>query len=256
MFTWRFSAHIFSHCRNLFIAQILFLGALASPATALQVSPMVFDLSTLGRGANQSITVRNPTSRDMPVELRINRFTVGQAGETIESEGGDDDFLLFPPQTIIPAGRTQTFRVQWVGDPNIAQSQSYNVVVQQIPVRQASDAGETQFNLQIVMAIATVVTVKPPSGSADVSVVAARGTRKDGKPAIALSLKNAGNVHTYLRSGQLRISGGGWQGRMDQDDLAEAVGYGLLQPGNIRDFVIVVPGMPAIDGPVDVRIEY
>ena len=112
MSTWRFLAPVFSRYRNMFIAQILFLGALASPATALQVSPMVFDLSTLGRGANQSITVSNPTSRDMPVELRINRLTLGRAGETIESEGGDDDFLLFPPQTIIPAGRAQTFRVQ------------------------------------------------------------------------------------------------------------------------------------------------
>ena len=72
-----------------------------------------------------------------------------------------DEFLVFPPQAVVPAGATQSFRIQWVGEPNIQKSQSYMFSVNQLPVKRK--AGES--GVQVVFNFGVIVSVAPPACS-------------------------------------------------------------------------------------------
>ena len=73
---------------------------------------------------------------------------------------------MFPPQAVVPAGGTQTFRIQWVGEPNIQKSQSYMFSVNQLPVkRKSQDSG-----VQVVFNFGVIVSVAPPGAQSGMSL--------------------------------------------------------------------------------------
>jgi P pilus assembly chaperone PapD len=237
---------------TLALAIIAFLSPYA--ASAMSVEPMVVDLSSGGRSASQSFKVSNTGTKPLPIEAIVSALELGPNGEQKVEKAGDD-LLIFPPQAMIPAGGSQVFRVQWIGEPDISKSRTYRVSVGQLPVKLPKGTS----GIQIVMSFGVMVNVAPLQGKSDIVVMKAAPVKgKNGKRLAALTVKNPGNKHAYLQKSSIRLSGGGWSAEMTPGEIAQKVGLGIVQPGKERRFVlpVEVPGnISKIDATVKFRPE-
>ena len=105
-----------------------------TPAYAVNVQPLSLEMVSIGTSSRSSIQVVNDGAAPMPVEVVLKKLDIGEDGKTTESPASDE-FLVFPPQAVVPAGATQSFRVQWIGAPDIKKSQTYMLSVNQLPVK-------------------------------------------------------------------------------------------------------------------------
>jgi P pilus assembly chaperone PapD len=205
-------------------------------AEAMSVQPVVLEIHASGTGNTAAIAVINDGAAPLPVEIKISRIELDESGE-IARKPADDDFLVFPPQAMVPPGATQSFRVQWAGDPQIKQSQSYVLSTNQVPVKMP--AGKS--GVQVVFNFATIVNVAPAAGQSAINVVsAALGKDDKGKPRPALTVKNPGNIHAKLTDATINLSGGSWSQTLRPEQLRQSMGVGLIQPGKTRRFLLPV----------------
>src|SRR3546814_18237806 len=79
---------------------------------------------------------------------------ISEAGE-LELTPADEQFLVFPPQRIVPPQSQQVFRVQYIGEPELATSEIYYMQIRQIPV----DIAAGQSQVQIVVNFNVLVNV-------------------------------------------------------------------------------------------------
>ena len=240
-----------SFLRATSVAAAIMVSALLAPfdaADAMTVQPVVLDLSTSGRGMSQVITVQNTFADPLPVEIRVEEVTPTSTG--VKGTGKDPgDLLVFPPQALIPPGQTQTFRVQWVGDPALARSKHYYVTVAQLPVQlpQGQSAIQILYNFQVL------VSVAPPGIKPAVQIVGANIVKnKAGKPIAELTVKNDSPAHGYLSRGRLEIVERDASGHQVFDkvlpgpEIQQTIGFGLVAAGQTR--TIQVPIVLPVEG--------
>src|SRR5690606_8939095 len=103
-------------------------------AAAMTVSPLHVEMTSAGKSSRTQVTVTNTCSKALPVEASLQSFDIDASGMRQTKPAGDQ-FLVFPPQAMIPPGKTQVFRVQWVGEPLLKASESYLLSIAQIPVK-------------------------------------------------------------------------------------------------------------------------
>jgi fimbrial chaperone protein len=205
-------------------------------ARAMSVSPTHIELKSTGSESRAQVVVRNDSAEPLPVEATLQKLVVdakGKSNATVES----NDFLVFPPQTLIPPGGSQVFRITWVGEPLIDRSQSYQLTLSQIPVR----LKQTANRVQVVMAFGVVINVAPPRGQAQLDLVGtsittnAKGVRNP-----VITVRNPSRVHALLPQSTIRLAGDGWSQTLTSAILDQQVGIGLVQPGKERSFVLPV----------------
>ncbi len=240
------------------IAAIVVVAPWTTIATAMSVNPIVLDLESFGRNASAQINVTNTQGSDLPIELQVSRVSIDTSGNVNVEPGGEEDFLIFPPQALIPPGETQVFRVQWVGDPAIALSQSYIVTVVQLPV----EIPDGTSGIQLLYNFQVVVNVAPPNGVSELSVEkAVVGRDEAGFNRPVLTLKNDGNAHAYLSRAKIRVrqydSAGDaiWSATLEPEDIAQSMGVGLVQPGRSREFFLPLE-LPSDTGQIKVNLRY
>jgi P pilus assembly chaperone PapD len=223
-------------------------------ALAMSVEPLVLDMESLGKGAGHSFKVGNDTALPLPVEISVSRLEIDENGE-LDYQPAEEEFLVFPPQAIIAEGTAQTFRLQWLGESDIAASRTYRVAVTQIPVKQPDNTS----GIQISMSFGVIVNVAPLSGRSAITMSEVKPAKtKDGGPAIALNVKNTGNKHAYLRDAALSLSAGTWSQKLTAYEVGQKVGLGIVQPGKERRFLIpmdVPPGVSDITASIDYQPE-
>lgn len=220
----------------------------SAPAMSMTVQPVVIDLQNSGRGMTQVITVENTFATPLPVEMRIEQLALDENG--VKLTGKDPgDLLVFPPQTLIQPGQTQTFRVQYVGDPDLKASKHYYVTVAQLPVKlpEGQSAIQILYNFQVLVSIA-------PAGAKPALTIqsAAVGHNDAGKPVATLLLGNASAAHGYLSSGRLRIIQKDVSGKevfrrtLSGPEVQQTIGFGLVGAGQTRR--VTVPVELPVDG--------
>lgn len=228
-------------------------SVLPAPAVlAMTVQPVVVDLQTAGRSMSQVITVENTFATPLPVELAVQELDLTPAG--IKPTGQDPgDLLVFPPQAIIAPGQTQTFRVQYVGDPGLARSKHYYVTVAQLPVK----LPEGQSAIQILYNFQVLVSVAPAASKPELSIGGARITRNDaGKPVPVITLNNASAAHGYLANGQLRLvekDAGGkevFRKALSGAEIQQTIGFGLVGGNQTRDMTLPIE-LPVAEGTLE-----
>ena len=192
----------FKHALTMFCAALLPLEA----ASAMTVQPVVIDLQTAGRSMSQVIQVENTFATPLPVELTIQELELTADG--VKQTGKDPgDLLVFPPQAIIAPGQTQTFRVQYVGDPGLAKSKHYYVTVAQLPVK----LPEGQSAIQILYNFQVLISVSPAGVKPKIEVQSASITQTpDGKSVPIVTVVNQSPA-TATALVRLRRSGGSWK---------------------------------------------
>lgn len=220
-------------------SMLVLVTALALPAAALAttVSPVVLDLQTTGRGVVANVSVTNNGAGPLTMEIATIPLKPTATGfQPVPGANADDDLLVTPPSSLIPAGKTQTFRVQWVGDPEIAQSKHYYVAVNQLPVK----LQEGQSAVQVVYNFQVLVSVSSTNQKPQLSITNASLNTLDGKPVAAITVQNSGGAHGYISQHALKITETSAAGAplltktISGSEFQGLVGYGLVASGQTR----------------------
>ena len=223
-----------------------------APARAMTVQPVVVDLTAAGRQMSAVVTVENSFATPLPVEITGVEATVSETGLTATATP-TNDLLIFPPQALIAPGQTQSFRIQWVGDPALPVSRHFFVTVAQLPVTlpQGQSAIQILYNFQVV------VSVAPPGGRPHIVVdhTAIENT-PDGKHHPVLFFTNNSNTHGYVSRGRLRILQRDAQGHeifrrsYTPAENLQTIGFGLVAAGRLRRLPVDVD-LPSGEGTVE-----
>lgn len=223
------------------------VGVVATAAYAMAVEPVVLDLLSSGRQMSSIVTVENTFKEPLPVEVSAQVADLDETGALRATGKATEDLLIFPPQAIIQPGRTQSFRVQYVGDPDLQSSRHYFATVAQQPVPLAPGTSGVQvlYNFQVVVNVG-VAGVRP-----NVRVTGTEIIEQDGAPHAVLLLQNDARTYGYLASGSLRLIQRDASGReifrksFTSEDVQREVGYGMVGANQRRRLVtpIVLPQM-------------
>lgn len=249
-------------------------ATLAGPATAMTVQPVVVDLKPTGRDASSTIRVENSFNAPLPVEVSVQALDLDENG--VKPTGKDTgEVVVFPLQAMIPAGQTQSFRIQWVGDQRLAKSKHFYVTVAQLPVQMAENQSAIQilYNFQILTNVASatghaqlsvdhaeVAMVTPPPTPTPVSGAATAppadaAQSSAPRPRPIVYLKNSGPTYGYLSQNMLRITQYDPSGKqiftklLQPQDIQQSVGFGLVGPDASRRFVLPVD-LPSASGTI------
>jgi fimbrial chaperone protein len=229
----------------------------------MTVQPVVIDLKPVGHGGSSAITVENTFTTPLPVELTVQQLSFDEKG-VVPTGKDPGDLLVFPPQAIIQPGQTQTFRVQWVGDPTIAKSQHYFVTVAQLPVK----LPEGQSAIQILYDFQVLVSVAASQGSPHLTVTAATIAKVPGaKPTDPVkyepqvTVQNSGPNYGYVSHSRVTIVEKDPAGKevfrrtLSPEEIQQTLGFGLVGPQVSRTLVIPVE-LPQADGSVTAEMVY
>ena len=234
-----------------FAAATFFIAGALSAAHAMSVTPIHVEMASTGNTSRTQVTVHNNSKDAMPVETGLERMSLDENGNRKLVKAGDE-FLVFPPQAIIPPGGTQVFRLQWVGEPMLGQSQSYMLSVSQVPVK----LPQGQSKLQVVMSFGVVVNVAPPQAAPSLKVVGSGlTTDSKGQRRAFVTVENPTKFHALLPDGKLSLAGTGWQHTLTSTEMREKLGIGLVQPGKRRKFVVPLD-LPASVTTVQASLDY
>ncbi|MBX2805253.1 MAG: fimbria/pilus periplasmic chaperone [Hyphomicrobiales bacterium] len=228
--------------KRIFSVAIALLSLSAVSVGAMSVEPMVLDVTSAGTKVNAAFNVSNITTSSMPVEITVAHMELEPDGDA-KYTPAEDDFLIFPPLASIPAGGAQTFRVQWIGDPDIDRSRNYRISVSQVPVKKP----EGSSGIQITLSFGVVVSVSPLQSQADISVTRVKSAKSDsGADLVELNVKNAGNKHAYMRYAALRLASGNWSQILSAHEMEQKIGLGIVQPGKERRFILPIDLPPDV----------
>jgi fimbrial chaperone protein len=238
----------FRHALTMFCAALL----PAQAASAMTVQPVVIDLQTAGRQMTTVVTVENTFATPLPVELTVQELELTPEG--VKQTGKDPgDLMVFPPQAIIQPGQTQTFRIQYVGDPALARSKHYYVTVAQLPVK----LPEGQSAIQILYNFQVLVSIAPSGVKPKISVQGAEiGKNSAGKPIALVTVSNETPAHGYLANGRLRIVQKDASGKqvfsksLSGAEIQQSMGFGLIGGGQVRKVAVPVE-LPSAEGTVE-----
>jgi fimbrial chaperone protein len=218
------------------VALAAVLAFSAAPALAVSVQPLVIDLQTSGRKTSELVRVENTYPTPMPIEIRVMEAEYVD-GAVRTTDRSSDDLLVFPPQAMVPAGQTQSFRVQYVGDPALMRSKHYVITVAQLPV----PLPEGESAVQILYNFNVFVGVTAPGARSQLHVASAEvSTEGDGKPRPVLNVQNDGANYGYLAEGSLRLVERDPSGKevfrrdMTDNQIDQEIGLGLVAPGQSR----------------------
>jgi P pilus assembly chaperone PapD len=190
----------------------------------------------------QTIAVENTFSTPLHVELKVEELIANASG--FAGTGKDsEDLLVFPPQAIIQPGQTQAFRVQYVGDPELARSKHYYVTIAQLPVQRT----EGQPAIQVLYNFQVLVSVSPQKAAPALKIDRAEvAATEGGRPAVALTVSNAAIGHGYLSQGRLRLVQKDRAGKrlsetaLSGPEIQQSIGYGLIAGGQTRRVLVPV----------------
>lgn len=126
------------------------------PLNAARVTPMVADIEPSGTGSTLRLEVSNSEDRAIPFEITMHRGVISETGE-VTLEPADDQFIVFPPQTVLQPQSQQVFRIQHIPDGSTNRSEIYYASVSQLPVALSQD----ESRIQMLMRFNVLINVVP-----------------------------------------------------------------------------------------------
>lgn len=218
-----------------------FATAALTPLTAAhasRVSPMAVDLRPFGRESIARIQFGNTADRDFPIEVLAFRGEISETGE-LTLEPADEEFLIFPPQLVVAPLSEQMFRVQYVGNPDLAQAEVYYISVQQLPV----ELEEGPPQIQVLVNFNVFVNVEPEGATSSPRIVSVEADTVEDQGGLAIRVANDGNG--MLLAGRqnwtlkgLTPSGAPFEREFDTAVMGETIGAGVVAPGKVRRFFL------------------
>jgi len=168
---------------------------------AYEGEPMIAEIQATSGNNRVTYRVANPSETTLPLEVEVYKrsFDENQVEQLVET----DDIIVLPPQIEVAAQSYQVFRAQFIGDPRLAETQSYRIVFKQLPLKSEPN-GEPEINM--VFNFATLLFVNPQQGIEDLQQqLDCDNTDKE----CELVLTNNGNQVVNLNGSQLIINANG-----------------------------------------------
>lgn len=207
-------------------ATLLLAGSVAH--AGIRVEPMAYELTPSGTEARKDLRVENTGAQPTPVDIFVERREILPDGSEKRTPA-DDDFLIFPPQGILPPNGFQTFRVQYIGAP-ISKTVLYTVTVAQQPV-DMSESGAS--GVQLLFNLGTLAAVSPTGAEPKIVIENVAPSEEAGK--LRITAVNEGNRYSRLRTGRWTLTdGGGRSETLEGERLQEAISQPLIEPGTRR----------------------
>lgn len=221
----------------------------STPAEAARVSPMIVEISPLGPGSIARVELSNPGQTEFPVEVQMFRGVISEAGE-LQLTPADDDFLVFPAQRVVPAQSQQVFRVQYIGQAELAASQIYYMQIRQIPV----NVTPTENQVQVVVNFNVLVNVIPNGARPEPVVESVRAAVRGDVTGIEVRMTNRGTRYFTAGTSPWRITGTATDGTVQDvtlsaEEVSAMIGVGVVAPGRARIFFIRTE-KPLVEGTI------
>lgn len=219
----------------------------AAHAHALTITPITLELSAAGKETRAVITITNPTNEPAAIEPMFERVTIGENGTVTREAVSADNFLLMPLQSVLPPGAAQTFRLQWIGPPDLPQSESYYITFNQLPVQGLA----RRTGVTLLTSFSVAVNVSPASGRSAVQLVSTgmEGTRP------TITVQNPTATHALLKYADITINAADTTIPVPRHAFEQMYGNGLLQPWSKRTFTLPID-LPAHVGPISAALHY
>lgn len=265
---------------------------MSAPAHAARVSPMIVELQPNGGGSTARVELTNDADRDIPFEARVMRGEINETGD-LTLTPADEDFLVFPVQTVVQRKSQQVFRVQYVGEPDLAKSAIYYLSIQQVPVQFEPGKSQVQvvvnYNIlvnvvpkagkPVAMVVSALPTVRElpqePAPAADPAAAPAASIPSDAptladdeapaatpatikQPGLTVRLSNVGTRYFLAGMSRWDITGTAEDGSpfsrsYRAEDMTKIIGVGVVGPDRIRQF-FVPTGVSLVAGSVQIKV--
>ncbi len=241
------------------LAALMALAALmwSATAAAYDLKPIVVQLSPTGAGSGQTLVITN--SHDVPIAIEVRAYRRQQmpnGEDTLTPE--EEDLLIYPPQMVIPPQTSQSFKVQWVGDPAPTRELAYRIVTEQLPIKftQEIEAG-SNADLTVRYRYEAALYIVPSNAepSARLSSIS-RVTGEDGSEQLELRIASEGTMRAILDTPRVTVKGtSGDSVVLSGEQIQPLDGFNVL-PGVERIIRIAAPaGLPTgpLTGELDTR---
>lgn len=178
---------------------VLFATLVSFQASALQMNPLSVVLKPSGGGTKQSFRVTNESNK--PIAVQFSVTTRQQINNKEVRKPADKDFMIYPPQTIIPARTTQKVRIEWLGTGSVSHEQAYRLIAEQVYV---SLDDKESTGVKMLMTLVGALYVQPSNTRSNLQVKAlqAQGNK------LAVTVANSGNRHQLMRFATLTLRNG------------------------------------------------
>jgi fimbrial chaperone protein len=122
----------------------------------------------------------------------------------------DDQFLIYPPQLVIPPGEQQAVRVTWLGDPKPTKELAFRIIAEQVPVdltELTQTEGDRTLTVRVLLRYVGSVYIKP-DGVAPKLVLESASSQKDktGADQLVLNVANQGTAHRLLQNIKVMVT--------------------------------------------------
>lgn len=227
----------------------LTLGLANGPATAqsYEISPLLAELHPTGPRSEQTFRVLNKSDTPVAVEAVIRVRSMDEGGQNLDGDVAED-FILVPPQMVVPAQGSQTLRLRWIGDPQIDHEHPFRMRVRQIPV--AFDAPENGGQVTVAFSYVANVYVAPPGAVSNLVLTAAEPVEIDGQRRLAVTLQNHGAKRAVIDRAELVVKGAEGTATLAAGTAAtDALSTQTILAGASRPFLLPWPETLAF-GPV------
>lgn len=235
--------------RTLFAALVIATGWIGS-ANAFELIPMVQDFAPTGAQATQTFGVYNRDAEAVAVQISIVKRDVAFDGtETLTP--AEEDFLVYPPQAVIAAGKVQLVQVRWLGNRAPTQELAYRIIAEQLPVNVAPRTEGLGGRVNMLLRYEGALYILPNGAVPDIRLEEVNRVETASGPKLAITLSNKGKAHGIVDEAVLTLRGRSVDGRSASIDLKdEALGELLganVQAGNRRQFLVDWPAALVAD---------
>ncbi|MDG0814751.1 fimbria/pilus periplasmic chaperone [Bdellovibrio sp. PAP01] len=170
------------------------------------MSPMVIYFAPSGSKSTQVLTLENPDSEKIPVQIEV--FTRGVDAKGEEVRVKSSDFNVYPEQVVLLPNEKRNVRVTWAGEFKGDDEKSYRIVVSQIPVEfkeQNAKSKKPGVSLNFLLQYVASAYVTPGNAAAKVRV---KETKVLGPKKVLVTLVNEGTAHKVIHTKKLKLVSG------------------------------------------------
>jgi fimbrial chaperone protein len=150
---------------------------------------------------------------DKPVAIQLGMVTRESSLDGTEiNTDADDQFLIYPPQLVIPPGEQQAVRITWLGDPKPTKELAFRIIAEQVPVdltELTQTEGDRTLTVRVLLRYVGSVYIKP-DGVAPKLVLESASSQKDktGADQLVLNVANQGTAHRLLQNIKVMVTAG------------------------------------------------
>lgn len=214
-----------------FIASFLLLlmtTLFTHQASALQMNPLSVVVKPAGGGARQTFKITNESNK--PIAVQFSVTTRQQINNKEVRRPADRDFMIYPPQTIIPPRTTQKVRIEWVGKQKVTRELAYRLIAKQVYV---SLEKKKQTGISMLMTLVGALYVQPNNTKSNLQV---RAVQRHGNK-LAVTISNTGTRHQLMSYAILSLRNGGKVINIKGKNLIGIEGNNVLAGATKRFFI-------------------